>query len=230
MKKILLSLLIALTVFSCKKGTNQTPASTTIKPTNGTTGTVNINSSTYPTVVIGTQTWTSANYNGTGGTNYNDSTTNDPDYGKLYTIAEAKSITLPAGWRLPTVADFGSMISNYDSNVTALNPNPSTHTSEFMAKGGWLLNTGIVQGTNVSGFNAYPAGSMISGGAYQKLGYRAVFWTDVTYISWQSSYAIGYDGNGSFLFEKTSNSQGVEINGVVLPQPERQSLRFVKDN
>jgi uncharacterized protein (TIGR02145 family) len=50
-------------------------------------------------------------YNGPGGVNYNNDATNNAADGKLYTVAEAKAISLPAGWRLPAGNDFASLLN-----------------------------------------------------------------------------------------------------------------------
>jgi len=77
MKKLLILTLVAsATLFSCSKSSNT-------KPT--TANTVTINGTAYNTVTIGTQTWTAVNYNGAGGVNYNNSTTNNLNRISRYT-------------------------------------------------------------------------------------------------------------------------------------------------
>ncbi|HEY8929091.1 MAG TPA: FISUMP domain-containing protein [Mucilaginibacter sp.] len=71
---------------------------------------VTINGTNYSVVAIGGQTWTSVNYNGEGGINYNNGSINNAADGKLYTIAEAQAIKLPKGWRLPTRDDFNKLL------------------------------------------------------------------------------------------------------------------------
>ncbi|HEY0244146.1 MAG TPA: hypothetical protein VGC01_01170, partial [Mucilaginibacter sp.] len=73
------------------------------------TGTVVINGINYPTITIGSQTWTSTNYYGSGGSlpAYNVL------YGNYYTLAQASAITLPAGWHIPSRADYDTLLSNF---------------------------------------------------------------------------------------------------------------------
>jgi len=105
MKKLLfLAFVIGTTLSSCSKKSNP-------KPTN----TVTINGASYATVSIGTQTWTSVNYNGPGGTI--NTSLNEAIYGKYYTIAEMQAISLPTGWRVPTEADFVTLLKS-QGNVT----------------------------------------------------------------------------------------------------------------
>ena len=105
----LLSLIVLLTVFlgACSKKNNVAPARS-----------ITINSTEYPTVVIDNQTWTSVNYNGPGGINYNNQT-NDPVYGKLYSYTEANNIVLPKGWRLPTKSDFEKLLISMGATLQA---------------------------------------------------------------------------------------------------------------
>src|SRR5688500_1131369 len=97
---LMLSASVAFT--SCSKNNDPTPEES---------NTVEIAGTTYQTVKIGTQTWTTVNYNGTGGVNYNDGA-NDPTYGKLYSFQEVKAISgLPSGWRVPTEDDVKKLLS-----------------------------------------------------------------------------------------------------------------------
>ena len=133
MKKLLILTLVAsATLFSCSK-------SSTSKPQ--TANTVTINGTAYNTVTIGTQTWTTVNYNGDGGVNYNNSSTNVAANGKLYTLTEAKAITLPTGWALPTQDDYTTLLA-------------TSSAFGLMSKSSWTTGGG----TDVSGFNALPVG------------------------------------------------------------------------
>jgi len=98
------ALLAILFLSSCSKKSTPAPA------TNPNVGTISINGGTYATIIIGNQTWTVLNYVGSGGVSTTDAT-----YGNYYTLAQATSITLPAGWRIPTRADFNTLLSNYTS-------------------------------------------------------------------------------------------------------------------
>jgi uncharacterized protein (TIGR02145 family) len=133
----------------------------------------------YAIVKIGTQTWATVNYNGTGGTNYDDAS-NNPTYGKLYTLSEAKAVSLPTGWRLPTKADAETLLlflgatKDNDGYVEG----EATVSSKLKSKSDWTLT----QGTNTSGFNAYPAGQSNDGTTYDSKGTLATFWTSTGVI------------------------------------------------
>ena len=132
--------------------------------------TVTIEGSKYPTVVIGTQTWTSANYSGPGGVAY-DAGNSKPEYGRYYSKAELDAITLPEGWRIPTQADYTKLAQFYGIVI----PSHGSGTEDIkslISKTNW----NNVSGTNTSGFNAYPAG-YIFGSSSPMDGDIAEFWT-----------------------------------------------------
>lgn len=146
MKKFTLLLAAgAILLNSCSK-TSQTPS----KPKS-----VTIQGKAYSTVVLGGQTWTAVNYDGSGGVAIPD--VDENTYGKLYEWPEAQAVTLPAGWRLPTKQDFsnllksqGALIDNIVLGTESIDPALSAH---FRSQDNWTL-----PGDNASGFNAQPAG------------------------------------------------------------------------
>jgi len=135
-----------------KKDTDTTTPTTT-------TSTVTINGIDYSTVVIGTQTWTTINYNGTGGANFNNSSTNNPVYGKFYTLTEANAVQLPTGWRVPTNVDIAKLVTylggtaNTQGNIIG----DATAATKWMSKDSWTNGSG----TKTTGFNAYPGGDLL---------------------------------------------------------------------
>ncbi|WP_461450142.1 FISUMP domain-containing protein [Mucilaginibacter sp.] len=189
-KLLLLAFLSGTTLFySCSK-------SSSTKPTiPSTTATIT------DTVVIGNQTWTSVNYNGSGGVNYNNSSTNDPTYGKLYTLAEAKAIVLPKGWHLPSTDDFNTLMKNL--GVTLQDGNgyyqPSqTVTLQLMSTSKWTLQSG----GNNTGFSAYPAGfyNTSESKGFSSQGTEADFITTSTLVGYPGTQA-----NFSIYEEKDAN-------------------------
>ena len=146
MRHLKLLLIAVLAMFcSCKK------TATSIKPLNPS---VTINGKAYPTVAIGQQTWTTVNYDGPGG--ISDSSLNEGTFGKFYTLGELTSLNLPAGWRLPTQADFQGLLTLQGPLTTTLQGIPgldSAATSHLMAKNSWIYPS-----DDRSGFNAEPAG------------------------------------------------------------------------
>src|SRR5471030_2740805 len=112
MKLLSISALLAILFFSsCSKKGDPTPDTT-----NPNVCSVSINNSTYPTIIIGKQTWTSLNYSGGTAT----LTTLSAGYGSYYTLAQANAITLPTGWRIPTRADFNNLLSNFTATKNSL--------------------------------------------------------------------------------------------------------------
>ncbi|MBB5397433.1 FISUMP domain-containing protein [Mucilaginibacter sp. AK015] len=155
----LLTFLIFLAVFTsgCKKET-------------GDKSKITISGTSYPTVVIGRQEWTTVNYNGPGGLQ-GEFFGPDDNFNKFYTVEEAIKIRLPSGWRVPTKDDFNTLIGHFSSAkdkdgnfVGDINV-----AKALMSTDGWD-NTGQEEnrGTNSSGFNAYPAGFYIENPLYNE--------------------------------------------------------------
>jgi uncharacterized protein (TIGR02145 family) len=106
----------------------------------------------YAIVKIGNQTWTASNYAGPGGVNY-DGTNSKPEYGKYYSKTELDAIEIPAGWRIPTVEDYTALAQTYGIPIPS-----TTGYGEAIKALTSTTNWKHVQGTNTSGFNAFPAG------------------------------------------------------------------------
>jgi uncharacterized protein (TIGR02145 family) len=158
MKKLFyLAIIPALMLTACaKKGNDSDPA-----------GIVTINGTKYPTVVIGSQTWTAVNYNGPGGVNYNNSQVNDPVYGKLYSYVEAEAIPLPNGWHLPAQSDFATLLLTMGATAgNGIYSLPDSSSIKLFAKTTWTK----VNGTDATGFNAVAAG-FFSTASFSNLGY-----------------------------------------------------------
>lgn len=208
MKSLLnLSLFIVIVLISCSKKSDDITANS-----------VQINGVQYPTVVIGSQTWTAVNYNGPGGVNYNNSANNDPVYGKLYTYTEAEAIALPPGWRLPTQSDFTTLL------ITMGAPPGSTYYSlqdtsiiKLLSKTTWTN----VSGSNTTGFNAVATGFYFTG-TFSNLG-------DMTNLLSSSEFPDG--GHMSLqMYEPYGNELFTGLNSVIPNETDRGSIRFVKDN
>jgi uncharacterized protein (TIGR02145 family) len=214
MKRILYAALTFITFFTaCSKKNDANPDSNT------SSNTVTISGTKYSTVVIGDQTWTSVNYNGPGGVDYNSSP-NNSTYGKLYTFAEAKGIALPAGWRLPTKDDFnnfpplvgGVLLNGGVYLVTGNGP------LKLMSKTGWTS----MNGTNDLGFNAFPAGfyNEDKPEQFSELGVSAVFISSTLSVE-------GGTNPDAFVIGPTVAQL---TDGIFLYPEDRASVRFVKDN
>lgn len=224
MKKLTLILSLAGTVFlGCKKSDQEPDGpKLPIKSTDGSiTGTVTINGTIYPTVVIGSDTWTSVNYNGLGGLYYKSGI--DPKYGKLYTLKEAQSIILPEGWRLPSESDFTKLMNNYDGTYGFESVWTSNETSTFnlMSKQDWKGNNNI-NDCNLSGFNAYPAGWYnVDFSYFVQLGYETAFWSLPYSRPFFIRAVVNSPNAGRYTFSR----------GFSATRPEsRYSIRFVRSN
>jgi len=238
MKKLLLPFFgIAILLSSCSKGGDSSQPTESGNGNVTTTQTVSIGGTSYPTVKIGTQTWTSVNYNGSGGANYTSA--NDPVYGKLYTVAESKAITLPAGWRLPTKADFETLVKNYAYKVDVdgfYNILPDG-TKKLKSTTGWT----IMNGDNTSGFSALAAGIGVipttSLGQFQDKGLDAWFISStdlppnnntgvISTDTWCMTIACESYKSGT----QTLTDDSGEVMYLYRSGDYRYSIRFVKDN
>lgn len=141
---------------------------------------------TYHTVLIGTQCWLKENLNVgimiPGSQNasdngviekycYDNDTANCTTYGGLYQWYEAMQYTTtpgaqgicPPGWHIPTYAEFQTLSTTVGGDGNAL---------KAVGQG-----TGGGEGTNTSGFFALLAGTRISSGNFDYLGYYSYFWS-----------------------------------------------------
>ncbi len=166
MKTLTASLLIFAYVIlaSCKKQ-NPTPGPDPVPET------VTIQGSSYPVIKAGNKWWTASNYAGPGGIGY-AGTPARPEYGKYYTYNEAKAIALPSGWRLPTADDYVALAQSQGVEVS----NYQAHNQDAIRKLTSVLGWLNVPGSNISGFNARPAGYMFQG-ATPVDGDISEFWT-----------------------------------------------------
>jgi uncharacterized protein (TIGR02145 family) len=201
MKKIIFLCFIAVTVlYSCSKKSEPNPGPDSIV----------IEGTAYPTVAIGTMTWTSQNYDGPGGVYYNNNASNSRTNGKLYTFSEANAVQLPAGWRLPNQNDYSYLIYMARSSGHAL-----------MSKSGWTIGGGI----DSLGFNAIPVGYEKEG-MFTGQSYYAVFITPTV--------AATVPGLGTFAVFQGNYSGGTYtyafLTDILTDSTDRGSLRFVKDN
>ncbi len=165
----------------------------------------------YPTVVIGTQSWTSVNYAGPGGVAY-DENNSKPEYGRYYSKAELKSFTLPEGWRIPNQEDYAKLAQFYGITL----PSHGTDTEKIkslISKTDW----NHVLGTNASGFNAYAAG-YIFGSSEPMDGDIAEFWTSEG-ITFSIQEARAELTSLRAIFYQSDNSPDYKFN-----------VRFVKDS
>ncbi|WP_182961683.1 FISUMP domain-containing protein [Pedobacter gandavensis] len=211
---------------------------------------ITINGAVYPTVAIGTRTWTTVNYNGNGGVNYNDGA-NDPTFGKLYSFQEVKAITgLPIGWRVPTEADVKVLMATVGTKLDGADLyTDATASQKFMSKAGW--SNALLTGNNSTGLNLVSTGDCFVSSAtiknYSGKGIMASFWTSTTIKSpvGINNGVITYSYD-PLLFEVSTNSYDdhdepaglrgaiydttASFDGITAFPAEKRSIRFVRDN
>jgi uncharacterized protein (TIGR02145 family) len=213
--KLLFSLVLLATLgmVSCKKDKEELDDHTA----------VTIGDKVYPTTVIGNQVWMTENYSGNGGIYYQHNNAHRLEYGKYYTLAEAKAIAVPQGWRLPTKEDFKKLLETQGATW-----------QEDGANFGITDNVGAIQkllattqwpddlGTNASGFNALPNGYADEDGVFLVQGFTSYFWTSTTTASDNHPlffHLVQAEGDG---YAEYTDDQW-PMDGV------RMCVRFVKD-
>lgn len=180
---------------------------------------IDINGKRYPTVVIGNQTWTAANYDGPGGiANAHEST-----IGRFYLFSELKSIKLPTGWRIPTQTDFTNLLKSQglttEYNYGQLETD-STATSHLKATFEWSN-----PGDNKSGFSALPSGDFFFASHFTDANAKdyTIFWSST------AETLNGTTKQWTLSFQIVGN-EGSAYVGMVPPAFFACNLRFIKDN
>jgi uncharacterized protein (TIGR02145 family) len=165
---------------------------------------VTYGSETYQTVVIGTQTWMvkNLNYDVSGSKCYNNSSNNCTEYGKLYNWTTAMNLPsgsnqiqtkhqgiCPAGWHIPSYAEWNTLSSYVQSNSGCSNCDARL----LKAASGWSNNG---NGTNEHGFSALPGGYGNSDVSFLNVGYGGYWWSargennsDHRYMLYNGDYA-----------------------------------------
>ncbi|MDI1321951.1 MAG: fibrobacter succinogenes major paralogous domain-containing protein [Algoriphagus sp.] len=152
-----------------------------------------IDGQTYKTVKIGSQTWMAENLNVTKFRNGEDiplalveeewwmggedgipayvdvefDSENGQFFGKLYNyfaVSDPRGIA-PEGWRVPTDADWAALAASLGG--------PEVATAKLKSSEGWLEENG----TNESGFTAFPVGSIDADGYFLDQGFFGFFWS-----------------------------------------------------
>ena len=121
----------------------------------------------YKTVQIGSQTWMAENLSFNTDDSYcnGDKAIHCIRYGRLYTWKAAMN-ACPAGWRLPTEADWTYLLDIVGGQPLA--------GKMLKSVSSWQKPN---RGTNVFGFSANPAGVRFEDGTYNDPGRYAIFWS-----------------------------------------------------
>jgi len=158
-------------------------------------GSVSHGGQSYKTVKIGDQTWMAENLNYNPGTGnsvcYDNSPANCTKYGRLYDWETAKTVC-PAGWHLPSDAEWTALINHVGGESTA--------GTKLKAKSGWDTD-GYIAGTDNYGFSALPGGRSYSDGSFDDLD---------EYVSWWSS--TDYDSDRAYFRRIDYNRENVTRN------------------
>lgn len=138
-------------------------------------------STVYPYVIIGTQTWMAVNLNygftdTKGWWCYNSAEGNCDTYGRLYTWEKAR-IACPAGWHLPSDAEWKKLEIQAGMPASLADSTGWRSTGSagigLKARKGW--NSGG-NGENTVRFSAIPSGIQENGN-YSSIGDLTQFWT-----------------------------------------------------
>ena len=171
----------------CSNGTMKTYGSTP-----------SIGGRTYKTVEIGSQTWMAENLNYTTATGSYCYNGNCDIYGSLYNWETAKTVC-PAGWRLPSNAEWTVLI-NFAGGVGRKT------ATKLKATNGWNETNGndpSGNGTDDFGFSALPGGYRhFSNGSFEMAGEDGYWWS-ATGFDRDDAYATAISAPiGSFNYDK----------------------------
>jgi uncharacterized protein (TIGR02145 family) len=170
---------------------------------------------TYRTIVIGNQEWMAENLktsiyrNGDpipnvidgvqwitlssgAWSHYNNDSQYECPYGKLYNwyaAADPRNVC-PAGWHVPSEAEWGILINDAVSNDAA---KVKSEGNQY-----WLYNSG--NGSNLTGFSALPNGVRYWGdGTFESNGFWATWWSSTIQLAGCCSYYLAIEGMGYSL-------------------------------
>jgi len=148
--KFSLGLIILSVLFVNKTGAQETGTFTDVR-----------DGKVYKTVKIGTQVWFAENLAFKSETNcwvYEDKESNSAVYGCLYNFESAQNVC-PDGWHLPSDEEWELMTESLNAEYGPFQKNKDKDWEEMgdilKSKYGWFND---VNGTDLVGFNALPAG------------------------------------------------------------------------
>lgn len=156
----------------------------------------------YKTVKIGSQIWMAENLKVKTEDSrcYEDKESNCQKYGRLYNWEAAKD-ACPAGWHLPSRAEWATLIVAVDGSIVEY---ALENTAGFKLKSssGWYSSG---NGTDAFGFSALPVGTRSHNGRYYSEGNVAYFWSsteDDSDFAYSMSLLYNNDDAGLYYFTK----------------------------
>ena len=188
-----------------------------------------VNNNHYRIVQIGTQVWMAENLKTTkfnDGTSIplvtdntswanlttpgycwynNDAVTNKNTYGALYNwYAGASGNLAPAGWHVPTYAEWATLI---------------TYLGDFSNAGGKLKETGTIHwlspnygATNETGFTALPGGDRIDDGTFADMKKYGNWWnSSEDFFNDGGSQSMAYNNGEVFIYLEYSKIDGYSV-------------------
>jgi len=212
MNRILFYIIASAFVFSCFScgGTSKNEHSDLIPPKQENSSSATASNSTelgeldllgddrdgkkYKTITIGTQIWMAENlsYNAKNSKCYNDEPANCKKYGRLYgwDIVNGNQNICPDGWRLPTNADWNTLV-----NYAGGEKNAGT---KLKAKNGWNnFEKTSGNGTDNYSFAALPGGHGSRDGKFNYAGDLGLWWSNnlKVHSEFASNWYINTRGN-----------------------------------
>ena len=141
-----------------------------------------------------------------------------------YAVNDSRKLC-PAGWHVPTDAEWTIMINTLDPSQAVTSVNVSTFTGAQSTTAGTVMKSTVTNsssgsglgwnpgnpGTNTSGFSALPGGSRNNFGSFSGIRGSAWFWsaTEVVNTSlnaWNRDLGNGWAGVGRSNFNKSSGA------------------------
>lgn len=157
----------------------------------------------YPTVVIGTQTWMAQNLNFSvpGSACYENKKQNCEELGRLYDWNMAKS-ACPEGWHLPTEEEWDLLeqVAGGDSAGYHLK-----------SSSGWE-NQG--NGPDSKGFDGIPSGDLNKTGLYLRRGVSASYWTASSKFGGGAWFRSLHFFDTKIIHDNTEKSAGFSVRCV----------------
>lgn len=150
---------------------------------------------TYQAIQMGQAWWMAENMRydaGEGSFCYEDNIARCNLYGKLYNW-DAAMRACPAGWHLPTMKEFETMVNAIGG--------PEIAGGKLKDYERLIWKDVNVGATNEVGFSALPAGRRYDSGLYAGIGYYAQFFSSTEYNSREAyNMTIGYDYTNTFIY------------------------------